>query len=155
MIKKSSKTNSQFLNHYTKKKFSIKDFCSKCDQIRVKLRIWSHLLQKSLMENFFFVQCTFRLRKLFWETKVFLFFKFFSENGLISSNQSGYNLGGSYVNQLLSVADDIYKSLDRGYDVKGVFLDNLTRFSTVMSCSNWKKGISGNAYNFAGSFRWK
>ena len=92
------------------------------------------------------MQCTFRLRKLFWETKVFLFFKFFSENGLISSNQSGYKLGGSYVNELLSVADDIYKSLDCGYDVKGVFLDNLTRFSTMMSCSNWKKGISGNLH---------
>ena len=35
-------------------KFSIKDFFSKCDQIRRKLRIWSHLLKKSLMENFIF-----------------------------------------------------------------------------------------------------
>ena len=31
-----------------------KDFFSKCDQIRKKLRIWSHLLKKSLMENFIF-----------------------------------------------------------------------------------------------------
>ena len=37
-----------------KMKFSIKDFFSKCDQIRRKLRIWSHLLMKSLMENFIF-----------------------------------------------------------------------------------------------------
>ena len=37
-----------------KMKFSIKDFLSKCDQIRSFLRIWSHLLKKSLMENFFF-----------------------------------------------------------------------------------------------------
>ena len=35
-------------------KFSMKDFFSKCDQIRRKLRIWSHLLKKSLMENFIF-----------------------------------------------------------------------------------------------------
>ena len=35
-------------------KFFIKDFFSKCDQIRRKLRIWSHLLRKSLMENFIF-----------------------------------------------------------------------------------------------------
>ena len=34
-----------------KMKFSINDFFSKCDQI---LRIWSHLLKKSLMENFIF-----------------------------------------------------------------------------------------------------
>ena len=37
-----------------KKKFSIKDIFSKCDQIRRKLGIWSHLLKKSLMENFTF-----------------------------------------------------------------------------------------------------
>ena len=35
-------------------KFSIKDFFSKCDQICSFLRIWSHLLKKSLMENFIF-----------------------------------------------------------------------------------------------------
>ena len=35
-------------------KFSIKDFFSKCDQIRKNLRIFSHLLKKSLMENFIF-----------------------------------------------------------------------------------------------------
>ena len=35
-------------------KFSIKDFFSNCDQICRKLRIWSHLLKKSLMENFIF-----------------------------------------------------------------------------------------------------
>ena len=27
-------------------KFSMKDFFSKCDQIRRKLRIWAHLLKK-------------------------------------------------------------------------------------------------------------
>ena len=37
-----------------KMNFSINDFSSKCDQIRWKLRIWSHLLEKSLMENFIF-----------------------------------------------------------------------------------------------------
>ena len=33
---------------------AIMDFFSKCDQIHSKLRIWSHLLMKSLMENFIF-----------------------------------------------------------------------------------------------------
>ena len=37
-----------------KMKFCIKDFFSKCDQIRSFLRIWSHLLKKSLMENLIF-----------------------------------------------------------------------------------------------------
>ena len=35
-------------------KFSIKDFFNECDQIRSKLQIWSHMLKKSLMENFIF-----------------------------------------------------------------------------------------------------
>ena len=35
-------------------KFSIKGFYRKCDQIRRKLRTWSHLLKNSLMENFIF-----------------------------------------------------------------------------------------------------
>ena len=39
---------------HKKMKFSIKDFFSKYDQIRSYLRIWSHLLKKSLMENFIF-----------------------------------------------------------------------------------------------------
>ena len=38
----------------TKMKFSIKDLFSICDQIHRKLRIWPHLLTKSLMENFIF-----------------------------------------------------------------------------------------------------
>ena len=36
-------------------KFSIKDFFNKWNQIRSKLRIWSHLLTKSFMENVIFV----------------------------------------------------------------------------------------------------
>ena len=41
-------------NTVQKVKFSLKDFFSKCDQIRSFLRIRSHLLKKSLMENFIF-----------------------------------------------------------------------------------------------------
>ena len=37
-----------------KMKFAIKDFSSKCYQIRRYLRIWSYLLEISLMENFIF-----------------------------------------------------------------------------------------------------
>ena len=50
------KTKPEFQRRYTaqKMKFSIEDFFSKCDQIRSFLRIWSHLLKKSLMENFIF-----------------------------------------------------------------------------------------------------
>ena len=44
------------MEYYTaqKMKFSIKNALSKCDQIRSFLRIWSQLLKKSLLGNFFF-----------------------------------------------------------------------------------------------------
>ena len=35
-------------------KFSTKDFLSECNQIRREMRIWSHLLKKSIVENFIF-----------------------------------------------------------------------------------------------------
>ena len=51
-----------WLHTAQKMKFSIKDFFSKCDQIRRKLRIWSHLLKKSLKENFIFCAVTYQHR---------------------------------------------------------------------------------------------
>ena len=42
------------LTLHKKMRFSVKDFFSKYDQIRSFLRIWSHLLKKSIMENFIF-----------------------------------------------------------------------------------------------------
>ena len=41
-------------------KFSIKDFFSKCEQVRSFLRIWSHLLKKSSVENFIFYVVLFK-----------------------------------------------------------------------------------------------
>ena len=51
----------RFLENTTaqKIKFSKMGFFRKCEQIRRKLRIWSHLLKKSLMKNFIFCECTF------------------------------------------------------------------------------------------------
>ena len=43
------------MNTAQKKKFSVKDFSRKCDQIRSFLRIWSDLLKKSLMVNLIFL----------------------------------------------------------------------------------------------------
>ena len=39
-----------------KMKFSMKDFFSKCDQIRKILPIWSYLHKESLTENFIFCE---------------------------------------------------------------------------------------------------
>ena len=51
---------------HKKMKFPIKNFFSKCDQICIKLRIWSHFLKKFLMENFIFCAVHF-LTKYFTE----------------------------------------------------------------------------------------
>ena len=54
--------------------FYIKDFFSKCDQIRRKLRIWSYSLKKFLMENFIFCavikQKNYSVNSLFFTTSV-------------------------------------------------------------------------------------
>ena len=55
-------------------------------------------------------------------------FKFFIENQLISTNQSGFQTGGSSINQLLPTTHEIYKSFDKGFEVRLVFLDILKVF---------------------------
>ena len=57
---------SKFQNSLTaqKIKFSIMDFFSKCDQIHSFQRTWSHLLKKSLIENFIFCAVTFTSFKI-------------------------------------------------------------------------------------------
>ena len=63
-------------------------------------------------------------------------FEFFSENELISHNQSGFKLGDSCINQLLCTAHDIYQSLDDGLETRGVFLDISKAFDKV-----WHEGL--------------
>ena len=57
-----------------KKKLCIRDFFSKCDQILSFLRIWSHLLKKSLLENYIFWAVTLTYFPLF------LFLQYSSDN---------------------------------------------------------------------------
>ena len=45
----------------------MKDFFSKYDQIRSFLQIWSHILKKSLMENFIFCAVMFNGTDKKWE----------------------------------------------------------------------------------------
>ena len=72
MLMKIKVKNLNISNTVQKIKFSIKDFFSKCDQVHKKLRIWSHLLKKSLMENIFLAVlfCLFKfvdsLSSVFW-----------------------------------------------------------------------------------------
>ena len=83
-------------------------------------------------------------------------FGFFLDKGLIAANQSGFKPGDSCINQLLSIAHNIYKSFDDGYEVRGVFLDISKAFDKVWhDCLNFKlqeNGISGNLLNVLKQF---
>ena len=61
---------------------------------------------------------------------------FFTENSLISQNQSGFKPGDSCTNQLLSITHRIYKYFDDGHEVRSVFLDISEAFDKV-----WHKGL--------------
>ena len=51
-------------------------------------------------------------------------FSFFTENNLISQNQSGFKPGDSYNSQLLFLTHDTYQSFDDDWKVSEVFLNN-------------------------------
>ena len=63
-------------------------------------------------------------------------FEFFTENELISHNQSGFKPGDSCINQLLCITHDIYQSLDDGLETRGVLLDISKAFDKV-----WHEGL--------------
>ena len=78
-------------------------------------------------------------------------FEFFTENNLISDNQSGFKPGDSCINQLLSIIYEIYQSFDDNLEVRAVFLDISKAFDKVWHKSLIYKlkqnGISGNILN--------
>ena len=55
---------------------------------------------------------------------------------MISLNQSRFRLGDSFVNQLLAITHEIYKSFDEGFEVRAVFLDISNAFDKV-----WHEGL--------------
>ena len=63
-------------------------------------------------------------------------FEFFIQNDLITPNQSGFKIGDSCVNQLISITHEICKSFDDCYEVRGVFLDISKAFDEV-----WHQGL--------------
>ena len=58
-------------------------------------------------------------------------FRFLIENNLISLNQPGFNPEDSCINQLLSITQEICKSLNGGFEVRGAFLDISKVFDKV------------------------
>ena len=83
-------------------------------------------------------------------------FTFFTDNNLISPNQSGFRPGDSCVNQLIAITHKIYKSLDDGLEVRGVFLDISKAFDKAWHEELLLKvslnGISGNLLKLSRDF---
>ena len=97
-----------------KMKFSIKDFFSKCDQIRRKLQIWSHLLKKSLMENFVFC-ALWLMRKLLnpFQTSVAFHIEtshLFSRAEQMTGFYMKHNTGFKWINVIASLLQISFKS---------------------------------------------
>ena len=72
-----------------KMNFSVKNLFSKCEHIRIKLRIYSHLLNKSLTENFIFcvvniIDFTTESSKFFFKLNCQSFLYFTSINTIIN-----------------------------------------------------------------------
>ena len=60
-------------------------------------------------------------------SKIFIF----SGNDFISSNQSSFKLGDYYVNDGVPIKNEIYKSFDKGHEIRGVFLNFSKTFDSV------------------------
>ena len=75
---------------------------------------------------------------------------------MITPNQSGFQTGDSYINQLISITHEIYKSFDDGYEVRGVFLDISKAFDKVwhqgLHYKLRQNGISGELLNILTDF---
>ena len=63
-------------------------------------------------------------------------FEFVIRNDLISQKQSGFKPGDFFINQLLAITHEIYKSFDACLDVMAVFLDISKAFDKV-----WHQGL--------------
>ena len=85
-------------------------------------------------------------------------YDFLTENDLFSPNKSGFRLGDSCINQLLSINHETLNAFDKGLKVCGVFLDVSKAFGKVWHDGLIFKfrhnGISGDVINvFLGFLR--
>ena len=63
-------------------------------------------------------------------------YKFLSDNNLLSKNQSGFRIGDSTINQLLSITNKIYNAFEKLDETRPVFLDISKTFDKV-----WQEGL--------------
>ena len=82
--------------------------------------------------------------------------EFFTENNLISDNQSGFKPGDLCINQLFSITHEIHQSFDDNLKVRAVFLDiSKTIYEVWHEGLIYKlkqNGISGNILNTTMNF---
>ena len=83
-------------------------------------------------------------------------FEFFTENELISQNQSGLKPEDSCISQLLCITHNIYQSLDHGLEARAVFVDISKAFDKVwhggLLFKLKQNGISGKLLNVIADF---
>ena len=83
-------------------------------------------------------------------------FNFLNQNDLISPVQPGFKPGDSCMNQVLSITDEIYHSMNEGHEIRGVFLDISKAFDKVWHEGLFfqlkQNGISGNLLNIFEDF---
>ena len=83
-------------------------------------------------------------------------FEYLIENNLIPENHFGFKPGHSCINQLVSKTHDICKSLDDGFEEKGVSLDISKAFDKVwhegLIYKLKQNGISGRLLNITKDF---
>ena len=88
------------------------------------------------MKNYRLVSLLPVFNKIFERLIYNAIFQHFLENNLISSNQSGFKLGDSCINQLIAITHNILKSFDDGLEIRAVFLDITNTFDKV-----WHEGL--------------
>ena len=59
------------------------------------------------------------LSELFTDT----LYKYISDNNLLSTNQSDFRTGDSWINQLLSITHDVYYSFKERFEIRAEFPD--------------------------------
>ena len=95
-------------------KFPIKDFFSKCDQIRRKLRIWSHLLKKYLMENLIF--CAVHVDIIFFKSPSFTL-----------STTIAHPLDETHLDEMGAYLTKRFQTVNQKEELVGVMLQRLIR----------------------------
>ena len=83
-------------------------------------------------------------------------YAFFTEQNLLSRNQSGFRPGDSTINQLLSLTTEIFNAFEDFDETRAVFLDISKAFDKVWHeglCFKLKRnGVNGNLLNLISSF---